>query len=58
MWIKIKLNSYLIPLYIKYKQDGFIFDYVQNKIINTNKNFSISLPFKLLKKKKIYMILN
>lgn len=54
MWIKIKLNSYLIPLYIKYKQDGFIFDYVQNKIINTNKNFSISLPFKLLKKKNLY----
>ena len=54
MWIKLKLNSNLIPSYIKYKQDGFIFDYIQNKIINTNKNFSIPLPFKLLKIKNLY----
>jgi hypothetical protein len=43
---KLKILSSNIP---KEYNEGFIIDYKKNKIVNISKNFTIKIPFKLLK---------
>ena len=50
---KLRILSSNIP---KEYNEGFIIDYNKNKIINISKNFSIRIPFKIIK--AIYLILN